>query len=73
MNKNYNSKGGGNSEHGDRVVNENLADNQRINANELFRDIFHPRIKEQYRGQRPKCDGGETCHRYHAIGVYNTT
>ena len=34
MNKNYNLKGGGNSEHGDRVVNENLADNQRINANE---------------------------------------
>ena len=73
MNINYNSKGGGNSVHGDRVVNENLVDNKRINANELFRDVFHPNIKDQYIGQRPKCDGGETCHRYHAIGVYNTT
>ena len=69
MSINYNSKGGGNIEHGYRVVNETLTDNQRINANDLFRDLFQPSIKDKYRGQRPKYDGGETCHRYHAIGV----
>ena len=46
MNRNCNRKGGGNSEHGDRVVNDNLTDNQRLNTNELFRDVFHPSIKD---------------------------
>ena len=73
MNINCNREGGGNIEHGYRVVNETLTDNQRINANELFRDVFHPNIKYKYRSQRPKYDEGETCHRYHAIGLYNTT
>ena len=73
MNRNCGSKGGGNSENGDRVVNDNLSDSQMINTNGLFRNVFHPRIKDQYRGQRPKYDGGENCHKYHGIGVYNTT
>ena len=58
MNRNCDRKGRGNIENGERVVNYNLTYNQRINANELFRYVFHPRIKDHYRVQRPKYDRG---------------
>jgi hypothetical protein len=57
---------------GSLAKNDFLIQGCSLNPNEKFGDVFRPSIKKSYKGEVPKLDGGELCHRFHSVGICHT-